>query len=78
MAARPADLQLSGKVIRVNAEQAYVLVECAVLPNAGEEARVLRGEHEVGRVRFSGPFSFPYATADVVEGQPMVGDRIRK
>lgn len=75
---RVPDLQFAGKVIRVNADMGYILVECAVLPNTDEEARVLRGEVEVGRVRFTGPFAFPYATADVVEGRPMVGDRVRK
>jgi starvation-inducible outer membrane lipoprotein len=75
---RATGLELGGKVIRVNREQRYIVAECAVLPNSSEEARVFRGEHEVGRVRFSGPFSSPYAVADVVEGQPVVGDRIRK
>jgi len=75
---RPADFQLAGKVIRVNHEFGYVVTECAVLPNSGEEARVMRGEFEVGRVRFSGPSAFPYAIADVIEGRPMTGDRIRK
>lgn len=75
---RPEGLQLSAKIIRVNPADGYVLAECAVLPNTGEEARVLRGEQEAGRVRFSGPFSFPYAVADVIEGRPEVGDRIRK
>ena len=75
---RGADMQLGGKVIRVNADLGYVVVECAVLPNAEEEAKVVRGGNEVGRVRFSGPVAFPYATADVVSGQPMAGDRIRQ
>lgn len=76
--APPADSQVAGKIIRVNAESGYVVVECAVLPNSGEVARVLRGEFEVGRVRFSGPFYHPYATADVIEGRPQAGDRVRK
>ena len=76
--ARTADLQLSGKIIRVNTEERYVVAECAVLPNLGEEAKVVRNEREIGRVRFSGPFSFPYAIADVVGGQPMTGDRVRQ
>ncbi len=78
LASRPADLQFNGKVIRVNAEERYVVIECAVLPNIGEEAKVVRNERDVGRVRFSGPFSFPYAVADVVGGQPMTGDRVRQ
>jgi hypothetical protein len=77
-AVRPADFQLAGKVIRVNPEFGYIVAECAVLPNSGEEARLLRGEFEVGRIRFSGPYAFPYAIADVIEGRPVAGDRIRK
>ena len=76
--ARLADLQMSGKIIRVNVAEGYVVAECAVLPNTGDEARVLRGENEVGRVRFAGPFSFPYAIGDVISGQAAAGDRVRK
>lgn len=77
-AVRPPDLQLSGKIIRVNASEGYVVAECAVLPKNGEEARVLRGENEVGRVRFTGPFSSPYAVGDLTGGEAATGDRIRK
>lgn len=76
--ARAEGMEFSGRIIRVNAEQRYVVVECALLPRADEEARVLRGEQTVGRVKFTGPVSFPYAAADVLDGLPMVGDRVRK
>jgi hypothetical protein len=76
-APKPEERFFSGKVLRFNAEHAYVVVECAVLPRQGEEATVFRGESPVGRVRFGGKVSFPYATADLLSGSPMVGDRIR-
>ena len=68
---------LSGRVLRCNSEHGYVIVECALLPRKGEEATVFRGESPVGRVRFGGEVSFPYATAEIIEGHPMSGDRIR-
>lgn len=76
-APKPEERFFSGKVLRYNAEHAYVVVECAVLPRQGEEATVFRGEIPVGRVRFGGKVSFPYATADLLSGSPAVGDRIR-
>lgn len=76
-AQKPEERFFSGKILRYNAEHRYVVVECAVLPRAGEEATVFRGEIPIGRVRFGGKVSFPYATADLLDGSPMVGDRIR-
>jgi len=68
---------VAGKVIRVNAGLRYVVVECVVLPRDGEEATVCRGEQAVGRVRFTAPFAPPFATADLIEGFVMAGDRVR-
>lgn len=74
---RPRSMWI-GSVIRVNAEKRYVVIECAVLPRAGEEARVFRGEVAVGKVRFARQISFPYAAADVLEGEPATGDRVKE
>ena len=68
---------VAGKVIRVNAGVRYVVVECALLPRDGEEATVWRGAQAVGRVRFTAPFAPPYATADLIEGFVLAGDRVR-
>lgn len=70
----PAPPRVQGTLIRVNSAAGLVVAECAILPSPGEEARVLRDDRAVGRIRFTPPARFPYMTADVLDGQPMVGD----
>jgi hypothetical protein len=66
--------RVQGTLIRVNRAAGLVVAECAILPSPGEEARVLRDDRAVGRIRFTPPARFPYMTADVLDGEPMVGD----
>jgi hypothetical protein len=77
---KPAVAQdaLRGEVLRVNTRERYAVVRCTVLPTSGKEVTVFRRDQPVGKLRITDPRSPPYATADIVEGRPMRGDRIRE
>lgn len=66
-----------GKVCRARHELGYVVVECVSLPLADEEATVYRDGQAVARVRLTGPSRAPFVAADIIEGLPEVGDKVR-
>lgn len=66
-----------GKVCRARHELGYVVVECVSLPLADEEATVYREDQAVARVRLTGPSRMPFVAADIIEGLPEVGDKVR-
>lgn len=65
-----------GTIVRVNETDRYVIVNCRRLPSQGEEAKVIRNEWQAGTIRFAGPSHRPFASADIVTGQPEVGDLV--
>jgi len=65
-----------GMIVRVNETDRYVIVNCRRLPSQGEEAKVIRNEWQAGSIRFAGPSHRPFASADIVTGQPKVGDLV--
>lgn len=65
-----------GTIVRVNNVDRYVIVDCRRLPSPGEEAKVVRNHWQAGTIRFSGPRHRPFASADIVNGQPEVGDLV--
>ncbi len=69
--------RLTGKIVRVNDREGYVVAECSVLPSPGEEATVMRGDQRVGRIRFSDQMRPQFAVADILEGLLLAGDRWR-
>lgn len=77
-AAGGSPAQPGGEIVRVNAAAGYVVAECSVLPSAGEEATVIRGNQAAGRIRFTGQVRPPYAVADILAGRPLAGDRWRQ
>lgn len=66
-----------GEIIRVNQREGYVVLHGTVLPSEGKEVTVFRGDRPVAVLRITRPVHPPFATADIVEGRPMRGDRIR-
>ena len=68
----------SGTVIRVNDEFRYVVMQCAILPSVGEEAKVVRDGKAVGRVKVSGPTHPPFTVADILEGTVKTGDGVKQ
>lgn len=67
----------AAKVIRVNPRHRYVILECTVLPNEGEEAKVFRGDDEVAAVRMTRNRRGTLVAADILEGTPQPGDAVR-
>lgn len=67
-----------GEVVFVHPELAYVIVRGRDLPPDKEQATLERSGASVGTVRFEGSRQAPFAAADVVEGQPRVGDQVRQ
>lgn len=63
-----------GRVITVNLDARYLVVECAVLPKEGEELTLSRENSRSGRVRINRHISGNVAAADILEGSPAIGD----
>lgn len=70
----PRILPEHGKVVRVNVDQAYVVIECTVLPSEGEAITLYRNNEVCGKIRVLGQRSGNYAVAEISDGRPMVGD----
>jgi hypothetical protein len=78
-AAKPILVELTiGRVLHVNTNYHYVIVQCGSLPSAGEEAKVCRGNAVVARLNINSSDVFPFVAADVIEGQPQEGDSVKQ
>ena len=69
---------IAGKIIYINEDNGYVIVECAVLLSEMKKANVYREHRYVGKVALDGPVHFPYIVADIIEGKLQPGDRIQE
>ena len=63
-----------GRVLRVNAAERFVILQCERLPSMGEVHKLFRGKEPAGEIRADGPFRYPFAVADVLTGTPLSGD----
>ena len=66
-----------GRIVRINSEHGYVVMQCVSLPSLGEAATVWREDQAVGRLLVNGPLRPPFAVADILQGEPMAGDHVR-
>jgi hypothetical protein len=67
-----------GRVLHVNTNYSYVVLQCGSLPSPGEEAKVCRGNDVVARLKINSTDRFPFVAADVIEGQPQEGDSVKQ
>jgi hypothetical protein len=67
-----------GRVLHVNTNYSYVILQCGSLPSPGEEAKVCRGNAVVARLKINSSDRFPFVAADVIEGQPQEGDSVKQ
>ena len=67
-----------GRVLHVNTNYNYVILQCGSLPSPGEEAKVFRGNAVVARLKINSSDRFPFVAADVIEGQPQEGDSVKQ
>ena len=78
-AANPVLVELTiGRVLHVNTNYHYVILQCGSLPSWGEEAKVCRGDAVVARLKISGSDRFPFVAADVIGGHPQKGDAVKQ
>lgn len=75
---RPLDGQV-GQVLTVNPRLRFVVLDYSLssLPVLGDELNLWRGPSIVGRLKVSGPILNTTAVADIVSGEPQVGDLAR-
>lgn len=77
----PPPAKTAAKVVMVKAEPEYrfVVIEFATteIPSAGSLLTLYRGKDRVGSVKVTEPVRPPHVTADIVDGQPRVGDQVR-
>ena len=77
--AKPVLVELTiGRVLRVNTNYNYVILQCGSLPSTAEEAKVCRGDTVVARLKISGSDRFPFVAADVIGGRPQQGDVVKQ
>jgi hypothetical protein len=70
-----------GRILHVNTNYNYVILQCGSLPSPEEEAKVCRGDAVVARLKLSESdrlTRFPFVAADVIEGQPRQGDTVKQ
>jgi hypothetical protein len=67
-----------GRVLHVNANYSYVILQCGSLPSPGEEAKVFHGDAVVARLKINSCDRFPFVAADVIEGEPREGDSVKQ
>lgn len=69
-----------GKVVNVNLQARFVLVDFSFTPVPAAETRlrVYREEREVGTVRMTGLPRSGLMTADIMTGDAQVGDDVRE
>lgn len=78
-AGKPVLVELTiGRVLHVNTNYSYVILQCGSLPSTDEEAKVCRGNAVVARLRINSAARFPFVAADVIEGQPQEGDSVKQ
>lgn len=65
-----------GQVVRVRGAERYVVIECGWPPPAGTEVALMRGGAEVGRARVTARRRGVFVTAEMLKGEPAVGDAI--
>jgi hypothetical protein len=68
-----------GRITLVNQELGFVVLDFGgtTVPAAGTPLQVFRGVHPVGAVRVTEPARGQYTSADIVQGEPQVGDHVR-
>jgi len=71
-------IQWSGTIRMVNADEKFVLIEqSAHIPEQpGEIYIAIENGQEKGKLKMTSMKSFPYLIADIVGGDPEVGDKI--
>lgn len=79
-AATPAGPQAVGTVAVVNDRSRFVLLDVGSLyaPAAGVTLKCYAGEAETGELVVSPEKKRPFIAADVVKGEPRVGDRVEE
>ena len=76
----PAELGTAvAKVVSASSEHRFVVIDFGsrVMPTAGTQVAIFRGNKRVGAVRITEPTRPPFATADIVDGEAHVGDEAR-
>lgn len=68
-----------GRVISVNARLRFVVLDYSlnVLPPIGNRLELWREDERVGELKVTGPVRNTTVVADVVSGEPQVGDQTR-
>jgi hypothetical protein len=73
---RPEAPQRMGKIVLVNAEDRFVLIDAAEggIPNSGTALKVFRDSTEVAVLTMGSVQRRPFFVADIASGEPAAGD----
>ena len=73
----PTYMALSGAhITHVNSQDGFVILECAILPSSGEEAKVYRDGKAVGLLRILDMRRGSFVVADILVGKMEMGDEV--
>jgi hypothetical protein len=67
------------RVSFVSTEHQFVVIDLLsrTIPAVGTRLKVFHGDKQVGTVQITEPMRARFATADIIEGEPKVGDEAR-
>ena len=71
-------LQVYGEILKVREAYGYIVARCLVIPASGEIVGIYRNHKEVAVVRTSERQRTGYITADILSGEPRVGDVLKQ
>jgi hypothetical protein len=77
--AKPAPAQTTAKVVMVNKEMKFVVLEFtnSAVPTAGSPLSLYRGKERVASLKATEPMKPPLVTADILDGDARKGDEVR-
>lgn len=75
---QPLDTSV-GRVVTVNARLRFVILDFSLsaLPSPGQRLVLERDGADVGELKVTGPARDATTAADIIRGEPKVGDRVR-
>lgn len=67
----------AARVLHVNKEDEYVILQCTALPSPGKEAKVYRDSKLVARLRILERRRGPFVAADILSGTVQCDDLVK-
>lgn len=71
------EVSVIGSIVAVNPRDGFVILQCRVLPKAGQQAKVYNDGAMVALLTITNERAYPYVCADIEAGEPLRGDIVK-